>query len=283
MVPFFDILENDLYIVMTNNAAVDQPVTLFDGTNSRLTGVQTVYSYTVPANKFPILVGTPVTVDVNGSPVTITAPQTLTSFIVALSVATGSTMTQYNDSANSNVLFYSAASGSNVLGTLSIGGANYSASSATAAGGTGISITLIAALSYQTFIQSLGSLENYYIEKMKIQATTQAQLSQPITVTRFINLFGQQMVETFCPPMNKYQPQFHYGPWYVELDIDGNNTASYTVLTGQTVKWRMSIKAYDVRKALGEKYEPTSIGKGKNGWEFTDQSSYVEFLSKTNK
>lgn len=273
--PFLDILTNDMWVQMVSSATVSQQVTLFDGTDAT-TRMQTVYSYTIPTSSFPVRGGAKIVK--NGVVTGITTPASRFTFATQLTAATGTTFTHYSDTTNANELYISSGAGSNVYGTLTLGATPYSATTGTKIGGTDIAITLISALSYNEFVGALSMLESFYFDSVSIQANNQAQLNQSVTMTKFADISGGKLVETFCPVMNKFAPQYVYEQENIHFPVDGNNSFTYTVKAGETVLWRLRTKCYDVRKALGEIQKIPAMPTVVNAMEFVDHSSYELFI-----
>jgi hypothetical protein len=272
-----------MWLQMVNSATVNQEVTLFDQSSLNDTKMQTVYSYTIPRSTFPVLGGETATIEKNGVVTNIATPFSRLQFADALTAATGVTFVHYSDTVNSNELYYSQGAGSNVFASLVLGAIDWAPATGTKIGGTDIAITLISALEYNTFLNSLGMLESFYFDSISIQANNQAQLNQPVTMTKFKNIGGAKLTESFTPIMNRFQPQFVYDRGNIHFPVDGNNTFTYTVNTGETVLWRLRTKMYNVRKALGEiialPFEPTVI----NAMEFLNRESYELFIDPLKK
>ncbi len=246
--PLFEIIEDDIILILWNAIPSTQTVTLFDSANAITKGSIPTYTWTIPLSQFPV---TNPSLVVNGSTYTYVGVSTVGSIAANLQTVlpVATVISGYTSGGSGGSLIGYTSSAVNVYGILRTTSLNNVPVITNTLGGTGVTVTLVN-MDYNQFVSGLNMMGGFFFDTMDILASSIAQVSQPVTVTRFKDVFGTQFSEMVIPAQNLFANQNGALGIRIFMPADGNNTLTYSLLASETVTLVIKTRAFDTLKWL---------------------------------
>ena len=241
--PIFNVISDDVILILSSSVPTVSTVTLFDSANAATKGSIPTYTWTIPASDFPA--SNPKLI-VNSVQYTFVGTSTAASFPADLASVSPVSTTITGYTSGTNKIYYTS-SATNVFGTISIGGSTYTPVITNTMGGTGVTVTLMN-MNYNQFVSGLNMMGGFFFDTMDVLAQSISQVVQPITVTRFKDVFGTQFSEMIIPALNLNANQAGALGIKIFMPADGNNTLAYNVGANETVQLVIKARAYDTLK-----------------------------------
>ena len=280
-IKIWDIIEDDLVLIIKNTSESSQSVVLFDYANFDVNGVVTTYQITIPTASFPItnafvsFVGGSILTYI-GASTKDTLASNLNSvgvpFMTRTTVGSNEIYT-YNNTQSSLVAL---ALGGNAFATITF------SVTTTQGGASGITITLVN-MNYSQFVSSLNMLGGYYFNTLSVYAENSLQAIKPFTLSLFTDLFGKSLTEQVNPILNPFaqNPSCYNVSLY--MPMDGNNTITYTIGANQQVILKINTIAYDVLKGFNQNMihqAPYIVNVGEDFLQPSEPPYYHDTLNK---